>query len=277
MFKKKVPLISFLLFFAATFCFAADARQGTMTGKWITKEMGPMTGAQVLLFNAASGPAPSSDKHLRIPDAGTPVDSAGKFSLEVPAGKYYLVMRKRVNPVSAGPPEEGDPQYYARLKNGQPKTFVVKSGKITDVGTIAVAEPFKRAQPATTAGLTGIEGAVLDEQGMPVAGVRVLAYSSPKVQGRPLFASDKTGADGRYFLNVTQQGAYYLRVRTHYGGGKPVDGEFMGIYGKPGVPGSLVVEKGKISRGIDISVEKYSARREAERRDRRLPSPPSKP
>ena len=266
-----------LLLLCSALCSAGEGGKGVITGKWITKNFGPMAGAQVLLFNAASGPAPSSDKHLRIPDAGTPVDSEGKFLLEVPAGKYYLVMRKRVNPVSAGPPEEGDPQYYARLKNGQAKTFVVKSGKTTDIGTIAVAEPFKRAQSATTIGLTGIEGTVMDEQGLPVAGVRVLAYSSPKVQGRPMFASDKTGADGRYFLSVTQQGAYYLRVRTHYGGGKPVEGEFMGVYGKPGAPGSMVVEKDKISRGVDISVEKYSARREAERRNRRLPAQPSIP
>ena len=265
-----------LLLYSVT-CSANEGGKGVVTGKWITAKFGPMTGAQVLLFNAASGPAPSSDKHLRIPDAGSPVDSEGKFSMEVPAGKYYLVMRKRVNPESAGPPEDGDPQYYARLKNGQPKTFVVKPGKTTNIGTVTAAEPFRRAQPVSMAGLTGIEGAVLDEKGMPVAGVRVLAYSSPKVQGRPMFASGKTGADGRYFLNVAQQGEYYLRVRTHYGGGKPVDGEFMGVYGKPEALGSLVVEKGKISRGIDISVEKYSARREAERRNRRLPSLPSKP
>ena len=265
-----------LLTLYSVICSAGESGKGAISGRWITKDMGPMTGAQVLLFNAASGPPPSSDKHLRIPDAGTAVDSEGKFSVQVPAGKYYLVMRKRVNPESAGPPDDGDPQYYARLKNGQPKKFVIKSGKTTNIGTISVSVPFRRAKAASTEGFTGIEGIITDEKGVPVSGVRVLAYDSPNLQGRPLYASDKTGTDGRYFLNVTLQGAYYLKARTHYGGGKPVAGEFMGVFGKTEAPESLVVEKGKISKGIDITVERFIDRRQSERPDRRrLPSPPS--
>lgn len=240
-----------IIVLTATICAASVGGEGSISGKWITKEQGPMTGAQVLLFNAASGPPPSSKKFLRIPDAGTAVDSEGKFSTKVPVGKYYLVMRKRVNPESAGPPENGDPQYYARLKNGQPKTFVVKSGKTTNVGTITTFEPFKREKTIAKEGMTGIEGTVTDDQGLPVVGIRVFAYSSPRVQGRPLYASDETGADGKYFLNVIQGGSYYLNVRTHYGGGKPADGEFMG---DEKAPDAVVVEKGKIKTGIDIKV-----------------------
>lgn len=256
--RSSIVIVLFLLFGVGANCFAAESQQGRLSGKWITKDKGPMSGAQVLLFNAANGPAPSSNKHLRIPDAGAAVDSKGRFSVELPAGKYYLVMRKRVNPESAGPPEEGDPQYYARLKNGQPKAFVVKAGKTTNIGTVAVAVPFKKEKPISTEGLTGIEGTVTDENRAPVAGVRVLAYDSPGMMGRPLYASDKTGADGRYFLTVTGKGTYYLKVRTHYGGGKPAEGEFMGSYGKPGTPGAVAVEKGKISKDIDIQGGKFS-------------------
>ena len=257
--RRIVVFNLFLLFCTAVFCFAAEGERGTLSGKWITKDQGPMAGGQVLLFNAASGPPPSSSKHLRIPDAGTAIDREGKFSVKIPAGNYYLVMRNRVNPESAGPPEEGDPQYYARLKNGQPKTFVVKAGKSTNIGTVTVAVPFKKEKLTSTEGLTGIEGTVT-ENAAPVAGARVLAYNSPAMQGRPLYASDKTGADGRYFLSVTKPGTYYLKARTHYGGGKPVDGELMGGYGTSENPGSVTVENGKISKGIDISVQKFSAR-----------------
>lgn len=261
MMSKKLFCVLMLSVLLATACYAAGSEKGVISGRWITKEMGPMTGAQVLLFNAASGPAPSSDKHLRIPDAGTAVDGEGKFSAEITAGKYYLVMRKRVNPESAGPPENGDPQYYARLKNGQPKTFVVKSGKTTNIGTITKFEPFKREKTIAKKGMTGIEGAVTDEQGLPVVGIRVFAYSSPRVQGRPLYASDETGADGKYFLNVIHGGSYYLNVRTHYGGGKPADGEFMGGFGDDKVPDAVVVEKGKIKKGIDIKVTRLSRKK----------------
>ena len=257
--RRIVAFNLFLLFCTAVFCFATEGERGTLSGKWITKDQGPMAGGQVLLFNAASGPPPSSNKHLRIPDAGTAIDREGKFSVKLPAGNYYLVMRKRANPESAGPPEEGDPQYYARLKNGQPKTFVVKAGKSTNIGTVTVAVPFKKEKMTSTEGLTGIEGTVT-ENAAPVAGARVLAYNSPAMQGRPLFASDKTGVDGRYFLVVSKPGSYYLKARTHYGGGKPVDGELMGGYGASENPGFVIVENGEISKGIDISVQKFSAR-----------------
>lgn len=257
----KTIVFSVLLSLLTCSSFAAEVeRTGKITGRWITRQYGPMMGAQVLLFDAAKGPAPSSNKHLRIPDAGAAVDREGKFSVELPAGKYYLVMRKRVNPDSAGPPEEGDPQYYARLKDGLPKAFVVKAGRTTNIGTIAVAAPFKKEKPTSTEGLTGIEGTVLDESSGLVAGVRVLAYDSPGMMGRPLYASDKTGADGKYHIAVTRQGTYYLKARTHYGGGKPVNGEFMGSYGKSGLPGAVNVENGKIVKGIDIEVSKFSAR-----------------
>lgn len=262
--RRIVAFNLFLLFCTAVFCFAAEGERGTLSGKWITKEMGPMTGAQVLLFNAASGPPPSSKKFLRIPDAGTAVDSEGKFSTEIPAGKYYLVMRKRANPASAGPPENGDPQYYARLKNGDPKTFTVKPGKKTNIGTITEATPFKREKTAARAGMTGIEGTVTDDQGKPLAGLRVFVYQSAGMLGMPRYASDQTGEDGRYFLSLTAGGTYFLKARTHYGGGRPDEGEYMGSYGKAGEPGSVVVEKGQIVKGIDIRTTRFSSKRKGE-------------
>lgn len=239
----------------------AGEGSGTITGKWITKAHGPMSGGQVLLFNAAVGPAPAGNRFLRIPDAGAAIDEQGKFTLEVPAGSYYLVMRKRVDAVSAGPPEEGDPQYYARTKKGKPKLLVIRVGRVTNIGTITEAVPYRKEKTVPREGMTGIEGTVRDAQGIPVAGVRVLAYGTPEMLGRPLYASDKTGEDGRYFLSVTRQENYYLKARTHYGGGKPVEGELMGYYGGRISPVLVAVEQGKISKGIDISVERFSSKK----------------
>lgn len=246
----------FILLFMAVISFA-DTGDGVLKGIWKTSALGPMIGGQVLLFNSATGPPPSSNKYLRLPDAGTSIDSEGKFSVKVPAGEYYLVMRKRMNQNIAGPPQEGDLQYYARLKNGNAIAYKVTAGQAMDVGTVTVAEPFRKEKPVAMDGLTGIAGTVTDDQGLPVAGVRVFAYDSPKMQGKPLYASAETGADGKYFLNVLQKGTYYLKVRTHYGGGKPTDGEFMGSYGKPGAPAVVDVETGKVMKGIDIQGIKF--------------------
>lgn len=240
----------------AVLCFA-ETGEGVFKGTWKTLAHGPMIGGQVFLFNAATGPPPSSSKYLRLPNAGTSVDNEGKFSIKVPAGEYYLVMRKRMNPGVVGPPQEGDLQYYARHKNGNAIAYKVTTGQSWDVGTVTLAEPFKKKIVVDMDGLTGITGTVADEQGQPVTGVRVFAYDSPKMQGKPLYASAETGADGKYFLNVLKRGAYYLKSRTHYGGGKPVDGEFMGSYGKPGTPGTVEVEADKVMKGIDIQVTKF--------------------
>lgn len=257
MINKIACFCLYMSLFSAALCLADESGKGVISGKWITKQYGPMTGAQVLFFDAAKGHAPASSKFLRLPDAGVQIDEKGAFVAELPPGTYYLVMRKKANQDSAGPPEEGDPQYYARLKNGDPKTFTVEKGKKTTIGTITEATPFRREKAAAKAGMTGIEGTVTDEQGQPIVGIRVFAYDSPKMQGKPLYASDQTGADGKYFLNVIQQGTYYLKVRTHYGGGKPEDGEFLGGYGRPGGPDAVTVQKGNISKSIDIQVTKF--------------------
>ncbi|WP_281875315.1 carboxypeptidase-like regulatory domain-containing protein [Geobacter hydrogenophilus] len=246
-----------VLVLSALSVFAAEG-SGTITGKWITKEYGPMAGGQVLLFNTANGPPPASHKYLRLPDQGTAIDQEGTFSVQLPAGRYYLVMRKRLDPTSAGPPREGEPQYYARDKNGNPKEYVVRAGRTTNIGTITTATPYRKPKPAAADGTTGVEGTVTDKQGQPVAGIRVFAYESAEMKGMPRNASGETGADGKYVLVLTRKGTYYLKARIHYGGGKPEEGEFMGVYGASGKPDSVAVEQGKMSRGVDIQVERLS-------------------
>ncbi|WP_306532929.1 carboxypeptidase-like regulatory domain-containing protein [Geobacter sp.] len=252
----RMIFIGLFLVFSAVSGFAEEG-SGTITGKWITKEYGPMTGGQVLLFNKANGPPPASHKYLRLPDQGTAIDQEGTFSVQLPTGRYYLVMRKRLDPSSAGPPLEGEPQYYARDKNGNPTEYVVKAGKTTNIGTITKVTPYRK-KPVTTDGITGIEGTVTDKQGQPVAGIRVFAYETTEMKGMPRYASGATGADGKYLLVLTRKGTYFLRARIHYGGGKPEEGEFMGIYGTSEKPNSVVVEQGKMSRGIDIQVDRLS-------------------
>ena len=259
--KHKNLIFCMLLLLYSALCSAEESRPGTISGKWITKEHGPMTNGQVLLFNADKGPAPASNRFLRLPDAGVKIDSAGAFSTNLPPGQYYLVMRKRSNPNSAGPPEEGDLQFYARLKNGDPKIFTLKSGKTTNIGTIMVAAPFRKEKNVAKDGMSGIEGTITDEQGKPVEGARVFIYESARMLGMPRYASDKTGEDGKYSLSLSSQGTYFLKARTHYGGGKPAVGELMGSLEKSDGSGALVVEKGKISRGVDITVKSFSTGR----------------
>lgn len=250
----------FLFLATATVCSAEVAEKGILSGKWITKNNSPMTGAQVLLFNTAFGPPPASEKYLRVPDATSSIDNDGKFSVQVLAGSYYLVMRKRAEEGTVGPPIDGDLQYYSRDKNGRARLFVVNAGNETNIGTISEATVFKKQQTKYEAGMTAIEGTVTDEDGKPVEGVRVFVYTSPKMSGRPQYASEGTGNDGKYVINVNDKGTYYLKVRSHYGGGKPASGELMGGYGKSPSPAVAEVEKGDIKTGVDIIIKRFTAK-----------------
>lgn len=260
MIKSRVFSCIFLHLFVAAVCFAEESMQGAITGKWITKSNGPMTGAQVLLFNKAVGPPPSSDKFLRVPDIGTSIDSDGKFFARVAPGSYYLVMRKRANENTAGPPRDGDLQFYSRDKKGNAKYYVVRAGRETDIGTITEAAVFQKRQTKYEKGMTAIEGTVTDAEGIPVEGVRIFVYASPEMKGKPQYASEGTGIDGKYLINVINQGTYYLKVRSHYGGGKPEAGEFMGGYGEPTAPAVVSVKKGEIRRGVDIKTKIFPGR-----------------
>ena len=262
--KRSIYICLLFFILATAVSFAAEGKQGVISGKWITKNDGPMTNAQVLLFDMAVGPPPSSDKYLRVPDVTTTVDNNGRFSIQVAEGSYYLVMRKRADEGTFGPPREGDLQFYSRDKNGKARLFVVIAGKETNIGTISEATVFKKQQPKHEKGMTAIEGTVTDEDGKPVEGVRVFVYTSPEMAGRPQYASEGTGKDGKYLINVNNKGTYYLKVRSHYGGGKPVGGEFMGGYGRPDAPSVVEVEKGEIKTGIDIITNRFAANRRPE-------------
>ena len=260
MIKRLVFSSLFLLLLATTACFAGEGKQGYISGKWITKDIGPMSGAQVLLFNMAVGPPPASDKYLRVPEIKATIDSEGKFAVQVATGRYYLVMRRRADKGTVGPPHDGDLQFYSRDKEGKARSFVVKAGRDTDIGTISEATVFRKQPSKYVAGMTAIEGTVTNAEGVPVEGARVFAYVSPEMTGKPRYASDGTGKDGRYLIKVNNKGAYYLKVRNHYGGGKPVAGEFMGGYGEPTEPKIVKVKKGEIRNAVDIKTDRFTGR-----------------
>ncbi len=253
-----VKNIVLILFLTATVCFAEVPAKGSLSGAWITKE-GPMAGAQVLLFNATGGPPPASDKFLRIPDLKTTIDNSGQFTLPVAPGSYYLVMRKRTAGNTIGPPRDGDLQFYSRDQKGVASIFTVKSGKDTDIGTISDATVFNKKQAKFEKGMTAIEGTVTDENDLPFEGARVFAYESPEMKGKPLYASEATTKDGKYLIIVNTAGTYYLKVRNHYGGGKPTSGELMGGYGKSPSPSIAEVRNGTVAMGIDIKIKKFYA------------------
>jgi hypothetical protein len=230
--------------------------KGSITGKIMIKDAGPLADGQVMFYNAASGPPPSPDKYERTPDHVRELDAEGVFDVELPAGRYFLGAAKRKSGERMGPPQAGDLVWRSVDGAGKPKEYVIEPGKRLDIGTITEAAPLKAS--ARLVVTTAFEGIVTDAMGVPVRDAVVVAFLRPAVQTKPVFVSKKTGKDGKYVLPVTP-GTYYLRVRNAFASGPPEPGQIVGYYGE-GQPAPVTVTEGQILKGVHFRVILFPGR-----------------
>lgn len=255
--KKVCGVVIMVVFFLSGTICAENEGMGSISGQMMTKDGDPMSGGMVVFFNEATGPPPDPDRYLRIPDEIAKMDEDGKFSVTIPAGRYFMGAIRRMSGEEIGPPRDRDLFLISRDADGTPLAYSIEEGKSRNIGTIKKAVPFKRSVPVE--GVTGITGIIADLTGNPVKGAIVFAYVTETMTGLPPFTSYKTGEDGRYFISMNRGGKYYLRVRDVYGGGPPVAGEIMGAYGEES-PAAVEVKTGEITEYIDIKVVRHLER-----------------
>jgi len=237
---------------------AAEIKSGGITGKVMISDIEPMANGEVRVFNDSTGPPPSSDRYWRIPDKIIKTDKEGKFSVNLAEGTYYIGAILRKSGGTLGPPREGD-LFLPFHGDSSPRKHLVRSGSITDIGTITGARPFNASTIRTTTGITAIEGKLTDTDGNPIAGALLFAFKNPTMKGRPLFISDRTDKDGRYQLRVNLGGSYFLKVRNTYGGGAVKPGEITGFHGL-GEPKPVEVITGSITKDINIIGTRFTNR-----------------
>jgi hypothetical protein len=182
--------------------------------------------------------------------ASAPTGPDGSFLLELPAGNYYIVARKREGGGVAGPMRKGDLfGYYP----GNP--VAVSAGSYARLSVPATVLKL-RNEPSWSGGYraaASIEGRILGADGKPRAGAYAALYDNPDLLNRPVFLSDVTGPDGVFRLPVPVPGRYYLGARSGYGG-SPAPGDLYGRY--EGNPGHVVVlREGDRIVGVDIVVD----------------------
>jgi hypothetical protein len=254
---RTLPFL-FILLCLVSIAFAQDVNKGIIAGQLMIKGGAPLAGGRVYIFNDASGPPPSPGKYWRVPDYSAQIDDKGGFSIDLPAGKYYLGAIKRMSGEKIGPPAEGDYLFASADEKGSPKSYIVKKGEKIELGVISEAVPFQKKVVMPGDDITAIEGSILNTEGQAVEGALVLAQLTPLNTGRhPLFTSERTGKDGRYVLKVHDGGNYYLRVRTMHDKGPPATGELIGAYGGEETR-AVVIKKGQIVKGIDITVVRFT-------------------
>jgi len=161
-------------------------------------------------------------------------DRDGRFQIDLPAGRYHLVARRRADGTRAGELAPGD------LNGTYPGNPVeIRRGERLQLGAfpLTAIDPTVRArrQSAGTFVATGtmLTGQVLDPQGEPVRGVHVFAYLDSRMVGKPVHISAPSAADGKFQLHLGEGGTYFVGARSNYGG--PLEpGEWVGTFdGRP--------------------------------------------
>lgn len=229
---------------------AGENKPGRLSGVLAHRDGRPLEYGMIYLFNSSAGPPPIMDRYWRVPDEISELDENGRFDLELAAGTYYIAYIKHADPYDVGPPKKGEIILVSRDSKGQPVPYTLKAGEMRDLGKLAEALPF---DPAMARGggkdLTAIEGRIVGEDGKPIVGAAVFAFTTPAKIGRPLFTSERSDSDGKFLLRVHQGGTYYLKVRGKHGGGQPgqdsvLDGEMNEKLA------AVTVATGEIARGV---------------------------
>lgn len=252
----------FLILLWAATAMANENVSGRISGAWIPRNIGPISGGLIYAYNANSGPPPNRGRSRRVPDALAVTDDKGKFSLELAEGAYYLSTRKKSGGDAPGPPQDGDLYGLSLDNKGNPVKYMVKRGKTTNIGILRRATVFKSSDIKRSAGMTAtaattaITGMLKASDGSPLADAVVQVYANQDVKGRPIYVSHKTGKDGKYIVQIDQEGTYFVTARAGYGGGRPQSGDIIGIYGgEPAQP--VTVKKSSVTEGIDIQVGQF--------------------
>ncbi|MEW6087686.1 MAG: hypothetical protein AB1498_05225 [bacterium] len=201
-----------------------------------------------------------------------PTDTNGYFEINLTPGKYYILAKKKkeTNPkmfynvyhegasepagnIVAGPLFEGD---YICYYPNNPVT--VTEQNFVNINLPAVTkislDDISQTNYATP---TRIEGIVIDMDGKPMAGIRVFASRHKMLMlmgGKPDFISNVTKEDGRYTINLTEDGVFYLGARDFIGRA-PKTNEIFGYYFGT-EDHSIVIKKNTVYKNIVIKAWK---------------------
>jgi hypothetical protein len=158
------------------------------------------------------------------------VDKQGRFTLNLAAGRYWLAARKRNDGSRVGNPEAGD------LNGEYPgNPLVLEVGEQLKLERW-VLEPVTNAAKQRrleggkfTKTSTWLNGRVIDEEQVPVAGIYLFAYRDSRMIGKPNFISSPTTADGQFRIYLEKGGEFFVGARSTFGG--PLEpGEWVGTY-----------------------------------------------
>ena len=201
----------------------ADASTG-VSGQ-ITHKGEPVARAFVYIYT-------ETDTGLIGPSYGEAVQTGqdGRFTINLPAGRYSLVARKRVDGGRSGVLSPGD--LNARYSANPVEVLSGERQRLGDFSLVEIdAEVHAQRQAEGVFARTDtlLHGQVIDADGQPVSEVYVFAYLDSRMVGKPVHMSVPTDADGEFELFLSTGGTYYVGARSAFGG--PLEpGEWVGTF-----------------------------------------------
>ena len=219
---------------------------GALTGV-VTLDGEPLDGVYITLYV-------DTDEDLRgsVYASSPPTGKSGVFQFDyLPEVDYYVVARKRESGSAAGPLNDGD---YFGFYPANP--IQIQSGKLAKINIPVVTKAGEIGEEDSLFRDTGttVTGTIRDVEGKPVSGVYVFGYlEKVMAHKRPEFISKEVDEEGRYALNLSQGGTYYIGARSSYGD-TPALGEWYGRWEGTG-DHSVALETGQTLSGIDMTVE----------------------
>lgn len=200
---------------------ATDDSWTGVAGKVVDRHGRAAAGAWVYAYS-------DGGRGLRGPaDYAARVDADGRYELDLPPGRFWLVARWRAKGrPDTGPPLKGDgwaPWPHNPLE--------VRSGHVVqaDFVLMPVAQSSLLRRGSLSGGDTGFTGVLVDRRGQPVQGGFALAYRENRRHSMPDFTSAPSLEDGRFQLFVDRGGVWCLAARTG-SRGQPKPGELYGLW-----------------------------------------------
>ncbi|MEW6427534.1 MAG: carboxypeptidase-like regulatory domain-containing protein [Thermodesulfobacteriota bacterium] len=220
---------------------------GRVEGRLLDNAGLPVSDAGLLFFRVDRGVPPSPAGYWRVPDIADRTGADGGFSLRLPAGSYtYGAVRFRDE--RQGHPLPEDWILLGVEANGELAELFVVAGETLSLGEI-VAPAKLEAGEKNPLPAVRLSGRITARGGGPVSEVVVeLRQADEGDTVTPLFAADRSGADGWYSVDVVP-GRYLLRARPS----APLGQGFRGY--RPLPPASLLNAGGKVEEIIEIRTD----------------------
>ncbi len=186
---------------------------------------GLATTGTLAFFKTDQGSDPGDRDILRIPERTAWVNEKGRFEVKIEYGYYQLGYYPGAQKSHPGLPNKNFKPFLAGINSAERYVLQVAKPAI-EAGAIT----FYPAVKIKTTPSFSLSGTVKTKTGKTLARITVVAKTDYNTF-RPQFISKQTDKSGRYTLTLPP-GSYYLFARHRLEKfGRPVTGEFFGIWG----------------------------------------------